>query len=101
MKFAKLGCKVACVDVDEDINKETVQMINEKYPGKAKSYNCNIGMTNEIRALKKDINKDFGPVDILVHNAGIIAGAPITQLEDVYVHGIITINLSSHFFVST
>lgn len=76
-------------------------MINDQYPGSAKGYVCNIGMSNEIRDLKAAIEKDLGDVNIVVNNAGLIAGTPITDFDDAYVHGVISINLTSHFFVST
>ncbi len=99
-KFADLGCKVACVDIDEAINTETVNLINEKYPGRAKSYTCNVIFADEIKAVKEAVKKDFGDVDILVHNAGLVAGAPITEVEDIYLHAMIGVNLTSHFLVS-
>jgi NAD(P)-dependent dehydrogenase (short-subunit alcohol dehydrogenase family) len=100
-KFAKLGCKVACVDLDEELNKETVTAINEKYPESAKAYTCNVALSQEIADLKTAIAKDFGDVNIIVHNAALIAGAKMTEFEDIYVHGVITVNLTSHFLVST
>ncbi|KAL6961657.1 hypothetical protein U1Q18_050875 [Sarracenia purpurea var. burkii] len=102
MKFAQLGCRVACADINDAINQQTVLEINEKYgPGKAIGYSCNIGMPKEIAELRNRILQDLGPVDVLVHNAGLIASTPsITDFEDLYLHGIITVNLSSHFLVS-
>ncbi len=100
-RFAELGCKVACVDIDESLNRDTVNLINEKYPGCSKAYKCNVGFSDEIRAVKEAVKKDFGDVNILVHNAGILMGNPVAEFDDIILHGVVGVNLISHFYVST
>lgn len=103
MKFAQLGCKVACVDINEAINRQTAQAINRQYgAGTAAAYTCNVGLSDQIADLRKRVLVDFGSVDLLVHNAGLIAGtSSVTSFDDIYLHGIVAVNLSSHFFVSS
>lgn len=96
----ELGCKVACVDIDEKLNQETVKELNERYPACVKAYTCNVAISSQIRTVKQAVNKDFGHVDILIHNAAIVASTSITDFEDIYVHGVISVNLISHFYVS-
>lgn len=100
LKFAELGCKVACVDVDDKINQETVNLVNKKYPGSATLYHCNVAFPQEIRALRKAVEEDLGPVYIVLHNAAVITSRKITDFDDVYINGVIAINLTSHFYVS-
>ena len=88
------------MDLDEELNEETVAAINEKYPGSAKAYRCNVAFSQEISDLKTAIVKDYGRVDIIIHNAGLIAGSPITEFDDIYVHSVIAVNLTSHFLVN-
>lgn len=99
-EFARLGCKVACVDIDPNSNQETVKLINEKYPGCAKAYICNVSLPNDIKALKEQVIKDFGQVNIFVHNAGIVGGSAMCDFDDTYMYNVININLTSHFVVS-
>lgn len=99
-EFAKLGCKIACVDVDEELNNETVKELNHDYPDSAKAYKCNITVTQEVKELKKAVIADFGMVNILINNAGLITGARLTDFDDTLMNGVIGVNLTSHFIVS-
>lgn len=100
-EFAKLGCKVACVDVDEDLNQETVNDLNQNYPNSAKGYKCNIMNSEEVKTLKKAVINDFREVNILINNAGLITGASFTNFDDKFLNGVIGVNLTSHFIVSS
>ena len=102
MRFAQLGCQVACVDINETTNQQTASAINAKYGADiARAYTCNVGLSDQVRALRHRVLQHFGHVDLLVHNAGLIGGTPsIINFDDIYLHGIITTNLCSHFFVS-
>lgn len=99
-KFAELGCKVACVDIDEELNTKTVTALNKKYPNCAKSYKCNIALSEDIKKLKEAVNQDFGNVNILINNAALIFGTPITEFEDSVLNTVLSVNLTSHFLVS-
>lgn len=99
-KFADLGCKVACVDIDEEINRETVEIVNGKHANCAKAYTCDVSFSENVKNLRKAIEEDFGPVNMVIHNAGLIAGGPLIDFDDLYLLGIINVNLTSHFYVS-
>lgn len=99
-KFAELGCKVACVDIDEELNTKTVMAINKKYPNCAKSYKCNVATSEDIKKLREAVNRDFGYVNILINNAGLLFSAPIMEFEDQFLNAVLSVNLASHFLVS-
>ncbi|XP_065210688.1 short-chain dehydrogenase/reductase family 16C member 6-like [Planococcus citri] len=101
-KFAQLGCKLACVDMNETANQQTVLAINKKYgAGTAVAYTCNVALSDEITLLRQRVYRDFGhQVHLLVLNAGLVASTPsITDFDDIYLHGVVTVNLSSNFFM--
>lgn len=98
-KFAELGCKVACVDIDEELNTKTVMAINKKYPNCAKSYKCNVATSEDIKKLREAVNRDFGYVNILINNAGLLFSAPIMEFEDQFLNAVLSVNLASHFLL--
>lgn len=70
MEFAKKGCHIAIVDIVD--SSETVKEINEKYRVKCEGFQCDISNVAAIEKIKSDIEKNIGPVDILVNNAAMI-----------------------------
>lgn len=74
MEFARHGCKIACAEIQSDLNEQTVKSVNEFAPGSCKGYFCDVGSVESVEELKRQVVADFGRVDILVNNAGLIAG---------------------------
>lgn len=99
-KFVQLGARVACVDIDDFINRETVRQINEKYPDCAKSYTCDVAKMEDVKKLKDAVKRDFGPVDILINSAGLVVGSQMCNQDEDLIKTVIEVNLTSHFYVS-
>jgi len=77
--LAAEGCKVAIVDLNAEGADETAKEI-EKSGGRARGYACDIRETAQVQDVIGKIEKDFGPVDICVNNAGMIY--TLGQLKD-------------------
>ncbi len=77
-----------------------VQKINETYPNSAIAYKCNVAVPSEIKEVKEKVKRDFGDVDILLHNAGIIIATAVTDFTDVELQNVMAVNIMSHFYVS-
>lgn len=102
LQFAKLGCKVACVDVSYEANKETALSVIYSAGKKdvVKSYGCDVSKPEQVKKLAEDVVKDFGGVDILVNNAGILYGHEICGGSDAVIKKVIDVNLLGNFWVS-
>lgn len=70
LALAASGAKVAVLDIAP--GDETVALIG-KADGTAKSYICDISKTDQVNATVSQIEKDLGPVSILVNNASILS----------------------------
>lgn len=68
--LAKSGAKIAVLDIAD--GSETASLINQA-GGTAKSYLCDISKVDQVSQVVLDINKDLGPVSILVNNASILS----------------------------
>lgn len=79
LTLAAEGCKVAIVDLNTEGADETAKEI-EKSGGGARGYACDIRETAQVQDVVARIEKDLGPVDICVNNAGMIY--TLGQLKD-------------------
>jgi len=78
--FAKTGCNIALNDIA--VQPDTQQLIKSlsKGGGKAKAYLADISNAEAVAKMVQDIVKDFGHVDVLVNNAGIIGAHAWNEL---------------------
>jgi sorbose reductase len=51
--------------------------LSEKYGVKSKSYKCNIGNYDDVKAFVDTVIKDFGKIDVFIANAGATADSGI------------------------
>ena len=73
--LAAEGCKVAILDLNREGAEETAQAI-----GRAYGYECDIRDAAQVATVVAAVERDLGPVDICVNNAGIIY--TMGQLKD-------------------
>ena len=84
--FAAEGASVVAVDVNEDAAKETVALI-EKAGGKATAVHADVTEASDSGAMIAAAEKEFGKLDVLFNNAGIMHSADddaISTTEDVW-----------------
>ena len=77
--LAAEGCKVAIVDLNAEGAEETATEIAGA-AGRARGYACDIRDTAQVQDVVTRIERDLGPVDICVNNAGMIY--TLGQLKD-------------------
>jgi NAD(P)-dependent dehydrogenase (short-subunit alcohol dehydrogenase family) len=73
------GCKVAILDVNADGAREVAAEL-EAAGGVARGYACDVRDTAQIGATIAAVERELGPVDICVNNAGLIY--TVGQLKD-------------------
>jgi 3-oxoacyl-[acyl-carrier protein] reductase len=74
--FADEGARLALVDRNAEGVQAVADEINAE-GGSARAYTADLGDGDAIVALVERIRADVGPIDILINNAGLSAGAPI------------------------
>ena len=77
--LAAEGCRVAIVDLNAEGAEETASEIAAA-GGRARGYACDIREAAAVAAVVADVERDLGPVDICVNNAGFIY--TVAQLKD-------------------
>jgi len=74
------GCRVAILDLNREGAEETAQAL-----GRARGYECDVRDPAQVATVVAAVERDLGPVDICVNNAGIIytmGQLKDTRLED-------------------
>lgn len=98
LRFARENCHVTCVDIDKKGSDETAQLINEAYGDKSVSYKLDVTNRDQVEEFAERLEKEHGPVDVLVNNAGIVQGGSILELTNADIERMLEVNLVSHFW---
>jgi 3-oxoacyl-[acyl-carrier protein] reductase len=78
--FADEGARVAVVDRDEPGVARVVDEI-AKASRVAAGFALDVGDTPKLSELARQVREQLGPIDILINNAGIVAGGPIDAAD--------------------
>jgi 3-oxoacyl-[acyl-carrier protein] reductase len=84
LRLAQLGADVAVNDInlqsfkefDETIDADSIEELIERHGVRCKGYEANVCLEDEAKGMVEKVVEDFGRVDILINNAGGIAGKP-------------------------
>jgi NAD(P)-dependent dehydrogenase (short-subunit alcohol dehydrogenase family) len=99
MKFASMGAKLALIDIKEDGLKNTKSSI-EANNGVANSYKCDIASSKDVNSVFESIARDFGTIDVLVNNAGVLRRAYVEEADDAHWDFMISVNLLGPVYCS-
>ncbi|CAG9803453.1 unnamed protein product [Chironomus riparius] len=91
LKQASLGCNIAIADINKSAAEEAAKEV-VNYGVKAKAYQVDVTKSDQIIQLRGDIENDFGDVDILINNAGLVL---LTNLEEEpeFLEAVVKVNL--------
>ncbi|GFN89446.1 retinol dehydrogenase 10 [Plakobranchus ocellatus] len=99
LRFAGLGCRVVLWDIVEAANETTAKLVREAKPGaEVKAYTVDLAKRENVYKVAEQVKKDFGDVDILINNAGIISGDKLLDAPDEPIVKTMEVNTISHFW---
>lgn len=96
-RLAKEGAKVAIVDVDYAHAKKVAGEIKRRYRHKALAIQADVTNGKNVAAMVKEVVKEFGRIDILVSNAGVVKAYDITAFPEEAWRKVIEVNLVGYF----
>ena len=79
--LADKGVKLALIDLNQERLDETVALCEEA-GSQARSYLCNVAKEDDVISTFESISNDFGQVDGLVNNAGILRDGLLIKAKD-------------------
>lgn len=94
IQLSQLGAHVACVDINPDSCRATVNKTN----GTAKAFICDITCKKQVLNLVKEIKREFGEVTMLFHCCGVPSPRALEE-GPVEVYDVINLSVISHFWV--
>jgi len=99
MLFAREGAKIVACDIDEEMGKETVNMIIAK-GGEAFFVKADVSNTSEVKELMRSCVNHYGTLNVLYNSAGIYLigkDGPVTQIDEEVWNYTIAVNLTGTF----
>ncbi|GBG32080.1 Epidermal retinol dehydrogenase 2 [Hondaea fermentalgiana] len=99
LRVAKEGCSVAILDV----NKEGADKVAEECKAlgaTARSYLCDVTNRSMVYEVAAQVEKDFGHVDIVVNNAGIVGGKKLIEADDDRMELVLKVNTHAILWVT-
>lgn len=98
-KFLEAGGKVVICDIDEDRLQQTSAELSPKGPLKA--VKTDITDKDEVQSLFDGLIEEFGKIDVLVNNAGVMDQFdPVGDLDAEMWERVMAINLTAPFLLS-
>lgn len=98
-KLAAMGADVAATDLNLEIAKETVELLENPTGGqKHRSYKIDVIDREMTRNVFKQINEDYGHIDILINNAGVSTMKKFEDLTDKDWDFNLDVNLKGMFY---
>ena len=97
--LAEMGASIALIDIN-DASGLKVQKKITAAGGTARYFNCNVISESDCRNTADAIKTQFGRIDILFNNAGVIRRRKVTELEEKDWDLVIDISLKAIFFMS-
>jgi len=98
IKFSEHGAKVVIVDINEEAGEQVVSELKGN-GGVASFVKTDISKSVEVQKMVNGVVADFGGVDILINNAGILADAQLIKMTEEQWDKVIGINLKGVFLV--
>jgi 3-oxoacyl-[acyl-carrier protein] reductase len=96
---ASVGVNYLPTDADRADAHEVVQTIQEA-SGDAVPVAGDVSDPESVRAMVETVEKELGPVEILVNNAGIISASPVVEMSIETWDEILAVNLRGAFLVT-
>lgn len=94
--FSSLGCRVAINYIKNEVEAaKTLEMCD---PERTRIYQGNVAIKSDVQNFTAQIEKDFGPISILVNNAGHTADQLLMSMSDDEWHSIINVHLTGAFY---
>jgi 3-oxoacyl-(acyl-carrier-protein) reductase len=94
LALAEAGCDVALnYSRNRDPAEETAERIR-KLGRKASTYQCNVSVPEENDVMVAQILKDYGPVQVVVNNAGITRDRSFIKMDRTMWHDVLNVNLT-------
>ena len=100
IRLAKLGAKLTIVDINEKGCQTTKNMIKAQAKSEdVQVFQLDVSNRQQIADVCKQTTEGFGPVDILINNAGLVQGKFLMDMDEDLAHKVMTVNAESNWWI--
>jgi len=99
LRFAEEGANVIVVSMDEQNIIDDVLTQISQFGGMHKGYRADVSNKIQVEEIVKEINNEFGKIDILINNAGITRDSRLVNMTEQQWDEVISVNLKGIFLV--
>ncbi len=98
-RLAEAGARVALLDINESKGKKAAVEI-ENSGENAKFYRCDVTSNSDCKSITQEVYREFGRIDILFNNAGVIKRKNIAELSEEEWDVVLNVNLKAIYLLS-
>ncbi len=98
-RLAEAGAAVALLDIDVERGQKALEEV-KKIKDQVRFYRCDVTVNSECQKAADSIQQDFGSIDILFNNAGMIRRKNIIQLNEEEWDSVLDVNLRGVYLLS-
>lgn len=98
--FAAAGAGVVLADINDAKNRDAADLITIDTGARCVSHACNVASEADCEGLVLRALDEFGRIDVLVNNAGVVAPGTILDLDPSEWDRVMDINLRSYFVLT-
>ena len=98
-RLAEMGASIALVDINEPKGKDAAEEI-KSLGKKAKFFRCDVTSDSDCKKTTEDVYQEFGKIDILFNNAGVIRRKNIVELSEEEWDLVLNVNLKAIYLLS-
>lgn len=100
IKLALHGAKLVLWDMNETLNEETKRLVDAEGRYDARCYTVNIGDREEVNRAAQQVLKDYGRLDMIINNAGIVSGKKFLECSDDLMERTMAVNTHALFYIA-
>ncbi len=97
LRLAREGCDVMVADLNGEQAEQTAQVVAQETGRRVLAMKVNVADEEQVRALVAATVREFGRLDILVANAGVVRSGPVDELSLRDWQLVIDVNLTGFF----
>lgn len=95
-RFLHSGAIVLILGINTESGKDAVVAFQEEYPSCSVAfYTCDVSLTAAVDSVTEEILKEYGRIDVLVNNAGIVADQLLMKMQEEEWDRVLQVNLKS------
>ena len=99
-RFLRSGSVVIILGINTESGQETVAAFKEEYPSCSVAfYTCDVSQTAAVDAAVETILREYGRIDVVVNNAGIVADQLLMKMQEDEWDRVLQVNLKSCYNV--